>query len=153
MFSNHWEVKTFQQLSVDELFDGLKLRVDVFIVEQQCAYPELDEYDRHSETRHLSGHDESGQLITYARLLPPGLRYPEANLGRFVVKAGFRKRGGGHQLLQKALQEIAGAWPKTAIRISAQDYLQAFYAQYGFRRVSKVYLEDGIPHVEMLKES
>jgi ElaA protein len=113
----------------------------------------LDEYDRHPETRHLSGRNEVGQLIAYARLLPPGLRYSEVTLGRFVVKEDFRKQGVGHQLLQEALKEISGCWPKIPIRISSQDYLQAFYERYGFLRVSKVYLEDGIPHVEMLKES
>lgn len=152
MFINQWEAKTFQQLKVDELFDVLKLRVDVFVVEQQCVYRELDDHDRHMETRHLSGRNEFGQLIAYARLLPPGLRYPEVNLGRFVVKADLRNQGIGHQLLQAALQEGSRCWPKTAIRISAQDYLQAFYERYGFLRVSKVYLEDGIPHVEMVKE-
>jgi ElaA protein len=151
MSINQWEVKTFQQLKVDELFDVLKLRGDVFVVEQQCAYPELDEYDRHPETRHLSGRNEFGQLIAYARLLPPGLRYSEVNLGRFVVKVDFRKQRVGHQLLQAALKEISGCWPKTTLRISAQDYLQSFYAQYGFVRVSDVFLEDGIPHVEMVK--
>jgi len=153
MFKLVWEAKTFQQLPSTQLFDLLKLRVDVFVVEQQCAYPELDEYDRHPETRHLSGRNEGGQLIAYTRLLPPGLRYPEVNLGRFVVKADFRKQGVGHQLLQAALKKISRCWSKTPIRISAQDYLQAFYERYGFLRVSEVYLEDGIPHVEMLKES
>ena len=148
-----WEAKKFHQLSTDQLFDLLKLRVDVFVVEQQCAYRELDDHDRHVETRHLLGRNEVGELIAYARLLSPGLRYPEVNLGRFVVKAGFRKQGVGHQLLQAALKEISCCWPKTSIRISAQDYLQAFYAQYGFLRISEVFLEDGIPHVEMRKES
>jgi len=134
------------------LFEVLQLRVDVFVVEQQCAYRELDEYDRHAETKHLCGYDEAGILIAYARLLPPGLRYSEVNLGRFVVRADSRKEGIGHQLLRAALQEISRCWPQTPIRISAQNYLQAFYAQYAFIRVSDVYLEDGIPHVEMLKE-
>ena len=153
MFNIQWEVKPFRQLSVDRLFEVLKLRVDVFVVEQACAYPELDDHDRHLETRHLSGRNEFDQLIAYARLLPPGLRFSEVNLGRFVVKADFRKQGVGHQLLQKALQESSRCWPKTSIRISAQDYLQVFYEQYGFIRISDVYLEDGIPHVEMVKES
>jgi len=148
-----WEVKTFQQLSPNQLFDLLQLRVDVFVVEQRCAYRELDEYDRHPEARHLSGRNEVGQLIAYARILPSGLRYPEVNLGRFVVRTDSRKQGVGHQLLQTALQEITRYWPKTPIRISAQDYLQKFYEQYGFVRVSEVYLEDGIPHVEMVKDS
>jgi len=148
-----WDIKTFQELELEELFDLLKLRVDVFVVEQKCAYPELDDHDRHLETRHLLGHDEVGQMIAYARLLSPGRRFPEVNLGRFVVKAELRKKGIGHQLLQKALQESSRCWPKTPMRISAQDYLQTFYEQYGFIRISDVYLEDGIPHVEMVKES
>ena len=147
-----WETQIFQQLSTEQLFDVLQLRVDVFVVEQQCAYRELDEFDRHSETRHLSGRNESGELVAYARLLPPGIRYLEANLGRFVVRANSRKQGIGHQLVQTALLEIFQLWPKTPIRISAQEYLQGFYEHYGFIRVSEVYLEDGIPHVEMVKK-
>ncbi len=147
-----WKTTAFHQFSLDELFDVLHLRVDVFVVEQECAYRELDEYDRHPEVRHLSGYDESGQLIAYSRLLPTGLRYPEKNFGRFVVRADSRKQGIGHQLMEKSLQEISCFWPKNSIRISAQEYLQRFYSQYGFIRVSDVYLEDGIPHVEMVKE-
>ena len=149
----HWEVKTFQQLTVDQLFEILQLRMEVFVVEQQCAYRELDGFDRDAETRHLSGLDASGALIAYARILPPRLRYPEINLGRFVVKAEARGKGIGHQLMQKSLEEIYRCWPQTLIRISAQDYLQKFYEQYEFVRVSDVYLEDGIPHVEMLRKS
>ena len=148
-----WNIHTFQELTVEQLFDVLLLRVDVFVVEQQCAYRELEDWDRHPETVHLSGRNEGGQLIAYARIVSPGVRFPEINLGRFVVKADSRKQGIGHQLLRQALQEISRCWPQTPIRISAQDYLQAFYAQYGFIRVSDVYLEDGIPHVEMVKDS
>lgn len=148
----HWKTTAFHHFSLDELFDVLQLRVDVFVVEQRCAYREIDECDRHPEVRHLSGYDESGQLVAYTRLLPPGLRYPEINFGRFVVKADWRKQGVGHQLLQAALQEIPSGWPHCSIRISAQDYLQKFYSQYGFIRVSDVYLEDGISHIEMVKE-
>jgi len=147
-----WEAKTFHQLALDQLFEILKLRIDVFVVEQQCPYPELDNCDRHMETRHLSGRDEGGQLMAYARILPPGLRYPEVNLGRFVVEAKARGKGAGRQLLRTALDVMQECWPGSAIRISAQDYLQEFYAQSGFTRVSDVYLEDGIPHVEMLKK-
>jgi ElaA protein len=148
-----WEVKPFRQLSVNTLFEVLKLRVDVFVVEQQCAYRELDEYDQHPETRHLSGRNEVDELIAYARLLPPGLRYSEVNIGRFVVRIDSRRQGIGHQLLQTALNEISGSWPKIPVKISAQDYLQKFYARYGFVRVSDRYLEDGISHVEMVKKA
>lgn len=147
-----WEVKTFPQLSIDELFEVLQLRVEVFVVEQQCPYPEVDEFDRQAEVRHLSGRDEGGKLMAYARILPPGLRYPEVSLGRFVVKTAARGKGIGHELLRQALDVIRKCWPVSAIRISAQEYLQGFYAQYGFTRVSDVYCEDGIPHVEMLRK-
>lgn len=153
MVNLHWEVKTFQQLTVDELFEVLQLRVDVFVVEQQCSYPELDHFDRHAETQHLSGRNECGQLLTYARILPPGLKYPEVSIGRFVVKADARGKGVGHRLLRAALELIQECWPGSAMRISAQEYLQRFYAQHGFTRVSDVYLEDGIPHVELLRHS
>jgi ElaA protein len=149
----NWEVKTFQQLTVDELFEVLQLRVDVFVVEQQCAYPELDQFDRQAETRHLSGRNEVGELMAYARILPPGLSFPEVRIGRFVVKAEARGKGVGHQLLHVALDLIHECWPGRAIRISAQEYLQRFYAQHGFTPVSDVYIEDGIPHVEMLRTS
>ncbi len=152
MDSIHWETQVFHELAVYQLFDVLQLRVDVFVVEQRCAYRELDEYDRHPEVRHLSGRNDGGELMAYARLLPPGLRYPEVNIGRYVVRADCRRQGIGHQLLKTALQEISGCWPETPIRISAQEYLQGFYAGYGFLRVSDMYLEDGIPHVEMVKE-
>ncbi len=148
-----WKTNTFSQLAIEQLFDLLKLRVDVFVVEQQCAYAELDDFDRHAETRHLSGRNKAGELIAYTRLLPPGLRYPEVNFGRFVVKVDFRRQGIGQQLLLTALQEISQCWPKMPIKISAQTYLQVFYEQYGFSRVSDGYLEDGIPHVAMVKES
>jgi ElaA protein len=153
MSISQWEVMTFQQLTVQQLYDVLQLRVDVFVVEQQCPYRELDEYDRHPEARHLSGRNKNGELIAYTRLLPPGLRAPEVNLGRFVVKTDFRKQGIGHQLLQAALQEISHRWPEVPIKMSAQSHLHRFYAQYGFIQVSDGYLEDGIPHVEMVKES
>lgn len=151
MMDIRWATHPFHQLSLDTLFDMLKLRVDVFVVEQTCAYSEIEECDRHGDTLHLCGQAGEGRLVAYARLLPPGLRYPEVNLGRFVVDKEFRGRGFGHLLLQKSLDDIQRYWPNTDIKISAQDYLQGFYAGYGFTRVSEMYLEDGVPHVEMLK--
>ena len=153
MHNLQWDVKSFQELSVSQFFDVLQLRINVFVVEQQCAYPELDEHDRHAETRHLSGRDESRQLIAYARILPAGLSFPEVSLGRFVVRKDARGQGIGHQLLSVALKEIQSSWPGHAIQISAQDYLEKFYGQYGFARVSDVYLEDGIRHVEMVRKA
>ena len=153
MHNLQWDVKSFQELSVSQFFDVLQLRINVFVVEQQCAYPELDEHDRHAETRHLAGYDASGQLMAYARILPAGLRFSEVSLGRFVVRKDARGQGIGHQLLSVALKEIQSSWPGHAIQISAQDYLEKFYGQYGFARVSDVYLEDGIRHVEMVRKA
>ncbi len=147
-----WKAERFYELTVAQLFELFQLRVNVFVVEQQCAYPELDEHDRHAETRHLSGRDESRQLIAYARILPAGLSFPEVSLGRFVVRKDARGQGIGHKLLSEALKEIHTSWPGSAIRISAQDYLQKFYEQYGFTPFSEMYLEDGIPHIEMVKK-
>ena len=91
-----WKVDKFHQLSTDQLFEVVRLRVDVFVVEQHCAYRELEEYDRHPETKHLSGRNALGQLLAYARILSPGLRCSEVNLGRFVVRADSRRQGIGH---------------------------------------------------------
>ena len=146
-----WEVQQFQQLTGRQIFECLQLRINVFIVEQQCVYPDLDDGDQHPETRHCSGRDASGRLIAYARLLPAGLIYPEVSMGRFVVAPEMRGKGIGHQLVRYALDQVGKCWPDRAIRIAAQEYLQDFYAQYKFARVSDVFLDAGVPHVEMLK--
>ena len=126
-----WHVKIFHEFTLDHLFDVLRLRVDVFVVEQQSAYPELDAFDRHSGTRHVFGCDENGLVITYVRILPPGLCYPEVSFGRFVVRREARGQGIGHQLIRAAFQEILKCWPDKGIRISAQNYLQRFYQLKG----------------------
>ncbi|NKB81246.1 MAG: GNAT family N-acetyltransferase [Nitrospirales bacterium] len=146
-----WDVRRFQELTVDQLFQTMQLRVNVFVVEQACAYPELDAYDRHVEVRHLLGCDACGQVLAYARILPAGLCYPEVGLGRLVVSAQARGCGMGHQLVQRALYEIATCWPGSMVKIAAQVYLQGFYEQHGFTPVSDPYLEDGISHMDMLK--
>ncbi|WP_454065014.1 GNAT family N-acetyltransferase [Candidatus Nitrospira salsa] len=146
-----WNVQTFDEFKAAQLFDVLLLRVDVFVVEQQCAYPELDEYDRHADTKHVQGHDEGGNLVAYARLLPAGLSFSEVSIGRFVVQKDMRGQGIGHQLLRTSLELIAQCWSGRSIKISAQEYLKNFYAQYGFLQVSNMYLDASVPHVDMLK--
>ncbi|MGB0910308.1 MAG: GNAT family N-acetyltransferase [Nitrospirales bacterium] len=147
-----WKIQTYSNFSLDQLFDVLQLRVNIFVVEQQCAYPELDECDRHAETRHLSGYDENGSLVAYARLLPAGISFSEVSVGRLVVRTDVRGQGVGHQLLQKTLDEAQKVWPGHVIRMAAQEYLESFYEHYGFRRVSDIFLDHGVPHVEMLKK-
>lgn len=144
-----WQNMTFNQLNADTLYDIIKLRIDVFVVEQACAYPELDDKDRHLETQHLIALSPEGELLAYARILPPGLSYPEASIGRVVVSPAVRGRGIATSLMQYAINLALNIWPNTGIQIGAQDYLKAFYQQLGFKSCSKVYLDDGIPHIDM----
>jgi len=145
-----WKCNQFQQLDNHQLYDLMKLRVNIFVVEQKCPYPELDDKDRNIETRHLMAYRDSS-LIAYARLLPPGLSYPDVSIGRFAVESSVRNQGIGSLLMEKSLEKIAKLWPDQAIRISAQEHLVRFYEKFDFIKVSDSYLEDGIPHVEMLK--
>lgn len=147
-----WETKSFDRLGAGELYELLKLRVDVFIVEQNCAYRELDEKDRHPDTLHLTGRNENGELVAYLRILPPGLSFDRPGIGRVVVSKRNRGQGICHLMMKQAVDEICRIWPGMGIRISAQAYLEGFYATFGFEKASDVYLEDGIPHVEMVRE-
>ncbi len=143
-----WQVLTFEQLSTQQLYQLIKLRIDVFVVEQNCPYHELDDHDHHSEVRHLLGY-QNDRLAAYARLLPAGITYPQVSIGRVITDASFRGNGSGHQLLTKAIEQCEQLWPKCTIEIGAQEHLIGFYGRHGFMPFSSVYLEDGIPHVDM----
>ncbi len=143
-----WKTLTFEALTNHQLFDLLKLRVNVFVVEQNCPYPELDEKDRHPETHHLMGF-EDGELVACARLLPAGLSYPSVSIGRVATAQSFRGKGAGKQLMSKAIEQCQALWPNQSIEIGAQQYLQTFYEGFGFRATSTMYLEDDIPHIDM----
>jgi len=147
-----WVLKSFKQLDVDELFELLKLRVDVFVVEQNCPYPEIDEKDRHADTLHLFGTKKNGELAAYLRILPPGLSFKEASFGRVVVTAQERKQGISNTMVKKALEIIENRRPEKNIRIGAQVYLKQFYESHGFQCVSGEYFEDGIAHIDMLRK-
>ncbi len=146
----NWEIKTFDRLCINELYDLLKLRVDVFVVEQNCIYPELDEKDRHPDALHLTGRNENRELAAYLRILPPGSSYTEPSLGRVVVSKTSRGKGLCRTMIKKAVDHICRTWPGVSIKISAQLYLEEFYQSLGFEKVSEPYLEDGILHLEMV---
>lgn len=148
-----WQIKKFTDFDVRTLYDMLKLRVDVFVVEQTCPYPELDDKDTHPETLHICAYNDTEQIVAYARLLPTGLSYEQASIGRFLITKTERSNGLGHRLMQRCLQEIEKTWPKVDIKIGAQEHLQDFYQQHGFITVSEPYMEDGILHVEMVRKS
>lgn len=142
---NHF-IKPFKQLTIDELYDILKLRVDVFVVEQNCAYPELDNVDRQDCTRHI-GMLSDHQLVAYARVY----RKNEQTLaiGRVVVADCARGRGLAKDIMHSALELCKNDDQCNKIVLSAQVYLKAFYASLGFVEVGEEYLEDGIPHQDM----
>jgi ElaA protein len=150
-----WQNKTFSELSIHQLYDLLKLRVDVFVVEQTCYYPDLDSLDgcldRHDETQHLMGY-QGNKLIGYLRVLAKGQRYKNyISIGRVAIIKEARGNGLGHEIIIEALNLCQQKFPKENIKISAQQHLESFYGRHGFVKYSKMYLEDGIPHIAMLK--
>ena len=143
-----WETKTFDRLGTDELYELLKLRVDVFVVEQSCAYRELDEKDRHPGTLHFTGR----KLVAYLRILPPGLSFNRPSIGRVAVSKTNRRQGLCRIMMEKAVDQICRVWPGLGVKISAQVYLETFYGSCGFEKASDSYIEDGIPHLDMVRE-
>ena len=142
-----WRCDPFDALSVGELYDILALRAEVFVVEQRCAYLDPDGTDR--DAWHLRGRDAEGRLVAYARLFRPGVKCPEACIGRVVTAPSTRGRGLGRALLGEALEALAARCRGAAVHLSAQAHLEGFYASFGFARVGDPYLEDDIPHIGM----
>lgn len=148
-----WQNKTFAELSTNELYDLLKLRIDVFVVEQTCFYPDLDNHDRHPDTRHFFCY-QNDTMCAYLRILPKGLTYQDyISIGRVVIVSSARGTGLGHDLMDAALIECKRSFAQDTVKISAQEHLEIFYNKHGFERVSDMYLEDDIPHIAMLKTS
>ncbi|RDV25428.1 GNAT family N-acetyltransferase [Alteromonas aestuariivivens] len=144
-----WQLLQFSELSTEQLYTIMQLRVNVFVVEQNCPYPELDDKDSKTGVYHLLGY-QNNELVAYARLLAPGISYPSVSIGRVATRQSSRGTGLGHELIRQALHHCDSIWPGQSIEIGAQAYLEDFYAQYGFVRRSENYLEDGIPHLDML---
>lgn len=142
-----YTLKSFEDLSPFELYNILQLRNEVFAVEQQCVYPDMDDKDQVSY--HLLGRN-ADKLLAYTRLIPPGISYKEPSIGRVVTSPSIRRSGEGRILMEKSIQLVNERFPGHPIRIGAQLYLQKFYASLGFLPCSDIYLEDGIEHIEML---
>ena len=145
----HWTWQRFQDLGVDRLYDALALRCRVFVLEQG-AYLDPDGVDR--QCWHLLGHDDAGVLQAYLRVVDPGVKYAEPSIGRVITAPEVRGQGLGRQLFGQGLARCLATWPAKAIRISAQAHLEGFYGTYGFHAVGQPYLEDNIPHLEMLRQ-
>ena len=144
-----WKIKRFNQLSASELYNLLQLRSEVFIVEQNCVYQDIDGKDQ--KALHLIGEFNS-KIVAYARLFQAGDYFENASIGRVVVGTDYRDKKWGHELMQFAIAGIEEYFSTTKITISAQLYLQKFYESHGFVTTSETYLEDDIPHIEMKKE-
>ncbi|GAB2793143.1 ElaA protein [Hymenobacter luteus] len=144
-----WTTKPFEALSLAELYALLQLRSEVFVVEQTCAFQDIDGQDQ--AAFHLLGYTETGELAAYSRLFGAGISYPEASIGRVVVSPKFRRYGLGRELLRESIGAVAGLFGAQPIQIGAQLYLQQFYESFGFRQVGEGYLEDGIPHIHMVR--
>lgn len=144
-----WDFLAFDRIDTPTLYGLLRLRSEVFVVEQQCVFQDMDNTDQLA--LHLLGHDGQDRLSAYARCFGPGVKYAEASIGRVVTAAHARGSGVGHVLMREAVARVTAHWGAPAIRIGAQARLQAFYEQHGFRVDGEPYIEDGIPHIEMTR--
>ena len=144
-----WKVKSFEELTTKELYGILKVRVDVFVVEQNCPYPDLDGYDQ--KAVHLWA-EKNGEVLAYCRVFDKGIKYSETSIGRVLTNQKYRNLKLGKILIRFAINTIEARFRTSEIRISAQDYLLKFYSDFGFEDTGKKYLEDDIPHTEMIRK-
>ena len=139
--------KSFKELTTTELYDLLQLRSEIFVVEQDCVYLDLDGKDQNA--LHVLGY-KNGELVAYTRLFGPKDYFEEASIGRVVVRASERKHKYGYDIMKASIEAVKSNYKTQEIRISAQTYLKKFYNNLGFKEVGEGYLEDGIPHINML---
>ena len=142
----NWVLKSFDSLTPHELYAILRLRTEVFVIEQACLFQDMDNKDQYSY--HLMGW-ENDTLVAYTRLVPPGVSYQEASIGRVVTLPVARGSGMGKLLMEKSIEQIIHLYGKNPIKIGAQLYLKNFYESLGFIKTSDIYLEDGIEHIKM----
>ncbi|MEX9250926.1 GNAT family N-acetyltransferase [Pseudenterobacter timonensis] len=147
-----WQDLHHSELNVPALYALLKLRCEVFIVEQTCPYQDIDGDDLVGENRHILGWKE-GELVAYARILKSEEPVDPVVIGRVIVSSKARGEKLGYQLMEQALLACEKQWPDKALYLGAQAHLQAFYAHFGFTPVTPVYDEDGIPHIGMAREA
>lgn len=144
-----WKCLSFEELTTTQLYQLLQLRSEVFVVEQDCVYQDIDGLDQ--QAIHVLGFKDQ-EMLAYARVFKPGIYFKEASIGRVIVKENSRGQDIGHLLMQKCIHFVQQNFDTTSIRISAQQYLIKFYEYQGFASVGEGYLEDGIPHINMVKE-
>jgi ElaA protein len=176
-----WRFAPFDKLTPREVHDLFQARVGVFVLEQNCAFQDVDGADPQcwhlmgyspppsaeggatsasaflGEGRAMSpsplGEGRGGGLVAYCRIVPPGVKFPEPSIGRVLTTAGARRTGAGRALMREAVARIEALWPDKPIRIGAQRYLERFYGEFGFAKASEPYDEDGIVHIEMVRSA
>lgn len=141
-------IKTFQELTIKELYDLIQLRIDVFCVEQNCVYQDLDGKDE--KAIHIIG-KKNNKIIAYTRVFKPGDYFKESSIGRVVVRKDERQHKYGYDIMKASIQAVKEYFNETTIKLSAQTYLRKFYNNLGFKEIGEEYLEDGIPHIAMVK--
>ena len=147
-----FHLKDFDELTLNEFHSILQLRINVFIVEQDCPYPELDGKDKIALHFFAFSENAPEKVIAYTRIFKPGDYYKEAAIGRVVVHADYRKQQLGYELIDKTIEVIKDKFNTLIIKIGAQTYLRKFYESFGFKQVGDAYIEDGIPHIYMLRD-
>jgi len=145
----NWSIKKFDDLTPNELYSVLQLRNEVFVVEQNCVFQDADNKDQ--DSHHLMGWDNE-MLVAYARIVPPGIAYDSfPSIGRVVTSPKMRNKGIGKILMWQSIEELQKLFGNSSIKLGAQLYLKKFYESFGFVQSSEVYMEDGIPHLEMIR--
>lgn len=142
-----WECKSFDELNNADLYAILQLRIEVFVVEQNCPFQDCDDKDQQS--LHLTGWHEN-KLVAYTRIMPPGLAYEEPSIGRVVTSPLLRGKNIGRELMERSINKVYSLYGNSPIMIGAQLYLKDFYQSLGFAQYTDIYLEDGIEHIKML---
>lgn len=144
-----WKIKSFEEITTSELYEIIKARVDIFVVEQNCPYPDLDGYDQ--KAIHLWA-EQDNTVLAYCRIFDREIKYNETSIGRVLTSEKGRGKNLGKQLIKYAVETIENRFKTSEVRISAQDYLLKFYSDFGFQDTGKKYLEDNIPHTEMFRK-
>lgn len=147
-----WITKTFEELTTQELYAFLRLRSEVFVVEQQCVFQDMDNADPLAV--HIMGYDDAldNELVAYTRIFGPGIKFDMCSIGRVVTSPRARGNGSGRKLMEYSIATVEERFGKVPIKIGAQQYLERFYRSLGFEQSSEMYLEDDIPHIEMIRE-
>jgi len=142
-----WRVRRFEDFSLEEFHDLIQLRIEVFVLEQDCPYQELDGLDK--SAWHVTGENEDGELLACSRIIAPGISCKEVSFGRVLTKLNVRGEKIGHEVVKRTIAFIEKAYPGQTMKISAQKHLKKFYEYYKFKQSGEGYLEDGIPHIPM----